>query len=208
MALALPIAIAPQCLSAPADAPANGAKTQAKPAAEKKEAAAAKTPEPVLENVVTVQPYEDLVLKPHEFLGKNVKFNANFFAFTSLALDYKPAFRSSKTHLSFLILRPGSNHLPLSELKLAMMIPKEKDPETNLLATLKDNDQVEIVGKVFSSALDDPWVEVFKLKKIGGSKDDDKKVANHDGDKKDAKEMPPDSDKSDSKSDAPGKTTK
>ncbi|MBI4533692.1 MAG: hypothetical protein HY711_07065 [Candidatus Melainabacteria bacterium] len=131
--------------------------------------------EPVLENIVTTTP-EELVKKPQEYLGKNIKFTANFFAFSSLALDYKPALRSSKTHLSFLVIRP-STHIPLSELKLAMMVPKEKDPESTLLATLKDGDQLEIVGKVFSTALDEPWVEVFKLVKVGGTSDDKKSVA-------------------------------
>lgn len=167
-------------------------------------------PEPVLENVITASP-EDLVNKPQEYLGKNVKLNANFFAWSNLALDYKPAFRSSKTHLSFLILKPNG-HIPLSELKLAIMIPKEKDSEAGVFATLKDGDQVEMVGKVFSTALDDPWVEVFKLKKIGGSSDDkdkDKKTASA-GDKddktKDAKddkskdEKPKDDKSADSKS--------
>ena len=149
------------------------------------------TPEPVIENVVNLSA-EDLVNKPQEYLGKNVKFNANFFAFTSLALDYKPAFRSSKTHLSFLVLTPNT-HRPLSELKLAMMIPKEKDPESNLLAALKDGDQLELIGKVFSAALDEPWVEIFKVKKLNSSADD-KKVAS--GSESDAE-----SDKSESKSD-------
>ena len=143
---------------------------------DKKESASkTSTPEPVLENVVSVNP-DELVAKPQEYLGKNVKFSASFFAFTSIALDYKPAFRSSKTHLSFLILKPGS-HIPLSELKLAMMIPKEKDPENTMLATLKDGDQLELIGKVFSTALDDPWVEIFKVKKIGGSSEEKKTVA-------------------------------
>ncbi|HEY9870340.1 MAG TPA: hypothetical protein V6D08_14340 [Candidatus Obscuribacterales bacterium] len=170
------LSVAAPAIAAPASAPAKPA--PAKPAADKaapEKPAPSKTPEPVLENVVTVTP-EDLVNKPQDYLGKNVKFNANFFAFSNLALDYRPAFRSSKTHLSFLVLRPKS-HIPLSELKLAMMIPKEKDPESTLLATLKDGDQLELVGKVFSSALDDPWVEVFKLKKLGGSPDEKKSVA-------------------------------
>lgn len=127
-------------------------------------------PEVVIENVVPVKS-DDLVDKPHDFLGKNVKFSAAFFAFSNLALDYKPAFRSSKTHISFLVSK-AKKQIPISELKLAMMIPKEKDPDTTLLANLKEGDPVEITGKVFSSALDDPWVEVLKIKKLGG---DDKK---------------------------------
>lgn len=144
-----------------------------KPAEKAKEEKTAKSsPEPILENLVSVTPQE-LKDKPQEYLGKNIKFNAIFFAFNSLALDYKPAYQSSKTHLSFCVLTPNS-HVPLSELKLAMMIPKEKDPENLLLASLKDGDQIEVVGKVFSAALDDPWVEVFKLKKIGSSAEENK----------------------------------
>lgn len=135
-------------------------------------------PEPVIENVVSCQP-EDLVAKPHEYMGKNVKFLGNFFAFSNLGLDYKPAFRSSKTHLSFLILRSKS-HVPLSELKLAMAIPKEKDPDTQLLATLKDGDSLEIIGKVFGAALDDPWVEVLRMKRLNTPADDKKADAGPD----------------------------
>jgi hypothetical protein len=71
--------------------------------------------------------------------------------------------------------------IPLSELKLAMLIPKEKDSETAMLAGLKEGDKIEVIGKVFSDALDDPWVEVFKLKKLGGDKD---KSKDKDADKK------------------------
>lgn len=135
-------------------------------------------PEVVLENVQAVNP-DDLVAKPHDYVGKNVKFTASFSAFNNLALDYKPAFRSSKTHLSFLVHKPKT-HLPLSELKLAMAIPKEKDPETQLLATLKDGEQIELTGKVFAAALDDPWVEVFKIRKLNADKDDKKADASSD----------------------------
>lgn len=160
--------------AAPAEKETVGAKTPAKPAAAK-EKEPAKAAEPDLTNVVNVNP-DDLVAKPQEYLGKNVKFTAHFFAFSNLALDYKPAMRSSKTHLSLLVLKPGT-HIPLSELKLAMMMPKDKDPETELLAKLKDGDQIEIVGKEFSAALDDPWVEIYKLKRIGVAKEETKKAS-------------------------------
>lgn len=135
-------------------------------------------PKPELENVQAVTA-DELVAKPHDWVGKNVKFTASFSAFNNLALDYKPAFRSSKTHLSFLVHKPKT-HLPLSELKLAMSIPKEKDPETQLLATLKDGEQIELTGKVFAAALDDPWVEVFKIRKLNADKDDKKADAGAD----------------------------
>lgn len=150
-------------------------------------------PEPVIENVVSVQP-DDLVDKPHEYLGKNVKFTAPFFAFSNLALDYKPAYRSSKTHISILVSKPKKK-IPLSELKLAMMTPKEKDAETQLLATLKEGDSLEITGKVFSAALDDPWVEILRLKKIGGSQDDKKADASSKSKINDTKASEPKTDK-------------
>jgi hypothetical protein len=131
-----------------------------------------KTPEPVIENVQAVTT-DQLVDKPHEWLNKNVKFTANFHAFSALALDYKPAMRASKNYLSFLVFRPNSK-IPYSELKLAMAIPKEKDPENTLLTGLKENDELEITGHVFATALDEPWVDVLKLKKLASAPDKEK----------------------------------
>lgn len=142
---------------------------------DKKEAAAAPKPEPVIENVTNVTTTQ-LVDKPADFMNKNVKFTAHFYMFANLALDYKPALRSSKTHLSFLILRPDS-HIPFSELKLAMPIPKEKDPDNQMLTSLKDGDEVEVTGKVFATALDEPWVDVLRLKKLKAAPDPEKDKA-------------------------------
>lgn len=167
--------------SAPAAKPAAPAKPAEKPvdktADKDKEKTATTTPkpEPVIENVQNVNA-EQLVDKPHEYLNKNVKFVANFHGFTTLALDYKPALRPSKTYLSFLVFRDNSK-IPLSELKLAMVIPKEKDPDNVLLAQLKEGDQLEITGKEFSTALDEPWVDVLRLKKLKSAPSDEKKVA-------------------------------
>lgn len=139
--------------------------------AEKKESKPA--PEPVIENVVTVQP-ELLVDHPGEYLNKNVRFVANFYAYSTLALDYKPALRPSKNYLSFLILRNNSK-VPLSELKLAMPMPKdEKDPQSKLLTELKEGDQLEVTAKVFAVALDEPWADVLRLKRLKAAQDDKK----------------------------------
>jgi hypothetical protein len=147
---------------------ADKASDKSKPA----EKAEAKRPEPVIENVQNVTP-EQVVEHPHDFLNKNIKFTAAFHSFTNVGLDYKPALRPAKTNLSFFVLRKDS-HVPLSELKLDMPIPKEKDPENQMLAQLKDGDTVEITGHVFSTALDDPWVDVLRLKKIASAPDDKK----------------------------------
>ncbi|HEY9775531.1 MAG TPA: hypothetical protein V6C81_17325 [Planktothrix sp.] len=133
----------------------------------------AKTPEPVIENVIDVTT-DELVDKPHEYLNKNVRFKALFHAFSSLALDYKPAMRSSKNYLSFLVFRPNGSKVPYSELKLAMATPKEKDPENQLLISLKENDELEITGHVFGTALDEPWVDVLKLKRLSQAPEKEK----------------------------------
>ncbi len=111
---------------------------------------------------------EQLANKPQDYLNKNIKFTAPFFAFSNLALDYKPAFRSSRTYLSFLVLRPNT-HTPFSEIKMAMLIPKEKDPQTKMLQTLHEGDTVEITGHVFACPLDEPWLDVLRIKKIASA---------------------------------------
>lgn len=122
----------------------------------------------VVPNVVALTT-DKLVADPKGYLGKNVKFTAAFSAFTNLALNYKPAFRSQKENISFLVFRPESK-IPYSELKLAMPIPKEKDPKSKMLVSLKEGDTIEVTGHVFSTALDEPWVDVLKLKKLASAK--------------------------------------
>jgi len=133
---------------------------------------AAAVEHPVIANVVDVTPLQ-LVDKPTEFLGKNVKFTANFFAYCNLALNYKPAMRPQKDNISFLVLRPDSK-VPLSELKIAMPMPKnEKDPRSKLLASLHDGDKIEVTANVFSTQLDEPWIDVLDLKKLSPDKPKD-----------------------------------
>jgi len=126
-------------------------------------------PDVPLTNVNAVTP-DSLIEKPKEFLGKNVKFTADFAGFCTLALNYKPAFRPQKTHISFLV-RKTETKVPLSELKLALPIPKETDKTKNkLLTSLKDGDKLEVTGKVFSTALDEPWVDVLAIKRLSEAK--------------------------------------
>jgi hypothetical protein len=155
-----PAATAPA--KAPEKTPDKADKTPAKAA-----------PEPPIENVVNVTTTE-LVDKPHEYMNKNVKFVAKFYMFSTLPLDYKPAMKSSKTHLGFIVHRPDGQ-VPFPELKIAMAIPKEKDPLNQLLTSLKDGDQVEVTAKVFGTGLDEPWVDVLRLKRLSSAEDKDKK---------------------------------
>ncbi len=134
-------------------------------------------PEVVIENVINV-PAETLVDHASEYLNKNVRFISNFHSYSSIALDYKPALRPAKTYLSFLVMRNNSK-VPLSEMKLAMPIPKEDDksPQAKLLSELKDGDQLEITGKVFAIPLDEPWIDVLKVKRLKAAADDKEKKA-------------------------------
>lgn len=123
----------------------------------------------VLTNVSNVT-IDQLIEKPKEYLGKNVRFTGDFASFCTLALNYKPAFRPQKTHISFLVRKPDSK-VPMSELKLALPIPKETDKTKNkLLTSLRDGDKLEMTGKVFSTALEEPWVDVVNLKRLSEAK--------------------------------------
>lgn len=176
-ALSLALIAAPFIQSVPAQAaptaPAAAIKpANDKPAGEKKETSKP-VPEPVIENIVNVSP-ETLVDHPAEYLNKNIRFSALFYGYNSLATDYKPAMRSAKDYVSFSVLREHSK-VPLSELKLAVKNPKEeKDPLTALMLKLKEKDEIEVIGKVFNTALDEPWVDVLKLKVIKAAPDDKK----------------------------------
>ena len=99
---------------------------------------------------------------PKEYLNKKIVMNAKFDKFSTLGLDYKPAFKSSEDYISFLIKRDDTNFdIPLSEMKLFL-----KRSTAEKFIELKTNDELEIKGTVFSDALGDAWVDVCELKII------------------------------------------
>jgi lysyl-tRNA synthetase class II len=86
--------------------------------------------------------------------------SAKFDKFSTLGLDYKPAFKSSEDYISFLIQRDDSKYdIPLSEMKLFL-----KRLEAEKFIDLKTGDIISIEGIVFSDALGDAWIDVSKLK--------------------------------------------
>ena len=99
----------------------------------------------------------DLVNNPAKYLNKNITFDAEFVAFTSLGLDYKPAFRDGTKYIGVLIKRPDvTNHtIPLSEMKI--FITREM-AEKNI--DIEAGDKIKVQGKVYSAALGDPWIDV------------------------------------------------
>ena len=115
-----------------------------------------------VQQVQTVQPTTTplaIVNKPSAFLNKNVVLNAKFDKFSTLGLDYKPAFKSSEEYISFLIKRDDTNfNIPLSEMKLFL-----KRAKAEKFIDLKTNDEIQIKGVVFSDALGDAWVDVNEL---------------------------------------------
>ena len=110
---------------------------------------------PITSAYTNVSPL-DVVSAPNKYLNKNISFTAEFVAFTSLGLDYKPAFKDGTKYIGILIKRPDvTNHtIPLSEMKIFLtrtLAEKNVDIEAG--------DKIKIEGTVFSTALGDPWVD-------------------------------------------------
>lgn len=120
---------------------------------------------------VCVKPL-DVVAAPERYLNKKVKFRAVFDKFSTLGLDYKPAFRDSQKYISFLIKRDDvTDHtVPLSEMKIFI-----KRTEAEKFIDLDSGDVIEVYGKVFSNALTDVWVDTDKLIVIDKKNKDTKK---------------------------------
>lgn len=136
-----------------------------------------KTQKCALEQQMQVNPLV-LVNAPEKYLNKEVKVTAVFDKFTALGLDYKPAFRSSKEHISFLIQRDNiaKHTLPMPELKLIV----KRSLAENLIE-LESGDKIEFSGKVFSNALSDAWIDVTEIKVLDCKSDKLKnKVVNAD----------------------------
>ena len=115
----------------------------------------------------------NIVDNPSAYLGKKVRFKASFDKFSTLGLDYKPAFRDSQKYISFLIKRDDvTDHtIPLSEMKIFI-----KRSEAEKFIELDSGDTIEVYGKVFSDALTDAWVDADKLVILcKKNKDDNKK---------------------------------
>jgi hypothetical protein len=102
----------------------------------------------------------ELVRQPQAYLNKTVTFEGEFRAFSGLGLDYKPALRESKEFVTLLVRRPDVTQrtIPLSELKL--FYPRKK---TEALTKLEPGAKVRFTGKVFSTALGDPWLELSSI---------------------------------------------
>lgn len=120
---------------------------------------------------LTVNPLE-LVSNPYKFSKRNIQFKAKFDKFSTLGLDYPAALRPHEKYISILIQRPDiTNHnIPLSELKI--FLTKEV-AEKNI--DLSAGDEIQLKGKIFSTALGDPWMDVDDIKIINKINKEEKK---------------------------------
>lgn len=102
----------------------------------------------------------DIAANPAKYLNKKVKIRAKFDKFSTLGLDYKPAFKSSEKYITFLIKRDDvTDHtIPLSEMKNFL----SRDMAEKYI-DIKAGDDIEYCGIVFSNALGDAWIDVAKF---------------------------------------------
>lgn len=114
-----------------------------------------------------------IVDNPSLYLNKRVSFSGEFVSFTSLGLDYKPAFRDGSKFIGILMKRPDvpDHTIPLSELKMFMT---RELAEKNI--DIDSGDTFKLTGKVFSTALGDPWLDITEFKIVSKkNKQEDKK---------------------------------
>ena len=115
-----------------------------------------------------------VVANPYKYLNKTVKMQATFDKFSTLGLDYSKALRKSSEYIGILIQRDdvSDHNIPLSEMKLFL---KKDLAEKHI--ELDTGDKIEIVAKVFSTALNDPWLDVQSIsviKKVSKEENKDK----------------------------------
>jgi len=125
-------------------------------------------------SIAAAMPVSPIVLlqNPSGYLNRKVTFSGTFNRFADIALDYKKAFRDSRDYVTFFILRPDVKNatIPMSELKL--FFPRKKSAEA---MDLESGDQIQIVGTEFSTALDEPWVDVEHIKVLQKTDHPDRK---------------------------------
>ena len=114
----------------------------------------------VKEVVQSVSPLV-IVDNPSAYLNKTVSFSGEFVSFTSLGLDYKPAFRDGTKYIGILMRRSDvkDHTIPLSELK--MFMTRELAEK---FVDIDAGDTFSLTGKVFSTALGDPWIDIMEFK--------------------------------------------
>ena len=114
----------------------------------------------------------NIVANPQKYLNKTVKMQATFDKFSTLGLDYSKAMRPSTKYIGILIQRDDvlDHDIPLSEMKIFL---KKELAEKHL--DLDTGYKIELTAKVFSTALNDPWLDVESLTVIKKAKKEENK---------------------------------
>ena len=136
-----------------------------------KAAPAVSTPTAPQTQYLNVNPLE-VVSNPYKYAKRNIRIKAKFDKFSTLGLDYPAALRPHEKYISILIQRPDiTNHnIPLSEFKIFLT---KEIAEKNI--DLSAGDEIELSGKIFSTALGDPWMDVDDLNIINKINKEEKK---------------------------------
>jgi hypothetical protein len=121
------------------------------------------TPAEIDASIASAQAVDSLEImkNPNLFLNKKITFTGTFNRFADIGLDYKKAFRDSRDYVTFFVLRPDvkEHTIPMAEMKL--FFPRKKSDE---VMDLESGDKIQVVGTEFSSALDEPWIDVEHIK--------------------------------------------
>lgn len=122
---------------------------------------------------IEAEPLINVVSAPEKYKGRKLVLDGYFFSYSTLALDYKKAYRSSKDFVSIVLSRPDFPEIPLVEMKLAVPIKMFKENED--LQGIDHGDLIRLEAKVFEVALGEPWLEVqsIKVKEKAKSDEDD-----------------------------------
>lgn len=114
----------------------------------------------------------NIVANPSKYLNKRVKMQATFDKFSTLGLDYNKALRPSDKYIGILIQRDDvlDHNVPLSEMKLFL---KKEMAEKHI--DLDTGDKIEIIATEFSTALNDPWLDIETLTVIKKAKKEETK---------------------------------
>ncbi len=108
-------------------------------------------------------PLKNIVAEPKKYLGKTVFIEGEFYSFSTLALDYNRAMRSSKDFIGIVLARPDKKEIPLVELKLAAPLKMFKETSLNV----EHGNRVTLKAKVFAVALGEPWLDVEEIEVNG-----------------------------------------
>ena len=102
---------------------------------------------------------ESLIQKPKSFKGKTVYLHGEFHSYSTIALDYPKAYRSSKKYIGIVLARPDKKNIPLVELKLAVPLTQFKDADNSP----EHGDEIYLKARVFEVALGEPWLDISQV---------------------------------------------